>query len=153
MPLCFFMFAMTMKETLRAFSNCHISTWHFLSYSVASDFASKALNRKKERENVFKLIESYFFPFHLFIFCFKGPIHYSWVQSRNLILIQPYYLFSYFMLYHLHRQWPQLIHFVYLQISSVCQVIGGHLSISWYSELLCVYYLCKPLVRGPVSSK
>lgn len=115
-------------------------------------FCFKSTQQEK-KENVFKLIESYFFPFHLFIFCFKGPIHYSWVQSRNLILIQPYYLFSYFMLYHLHRQWPQLIHFVYLKISSVCQVIGGHLSISWYSELLCVYYLCKPLVRGPVSSK
>ena len=77
------MFAMTdCERNTEGFSDYHVSTWRLLSYSVASDFASKAL-RGEKNEGGFKFIEPYFFAFHLFLFCLKRPIHSSWVQSQQ----------------------------------------------------------------------
>ena len=93
MASCYFMFSVTdCEETLRIFPACHMSTWHFLPYSVASDFPLKPLRKKLKKlvcfKNYISLPFIYFTSHHLheqwpWLICILYTKHLGWCLSSN----------------------------------------------------------------------
>lgn len=67
------------KETLRAFQT--VTYQLDISCLTLQLLILLQKHSQEKNEDGFKSIEPYFFAFHLFLLCFKRPIHSSWVQS------------------------------------------------------------------------